>query len=62
MAESGLELREQPARGLLVFPGAAPQAATLQQHDHTVANSYTAGSATTAQEAQRTREGAPAAL
>lgn len=51
MAEAGLELREQPARGLLAFPGPAPQASTFTSMTNDVANSYTAGSATTAQEA-----------
>lgn len=51
MAEAGLELREQAARGLLAFPGAAPQAATFSSMTTAVADSYTAASSITAQEA-----------
>jgi hypothetical protein len=50
-AEAGLELREQPARGLLAFPGAAPQASTFSSMTTDVANSYTATSPMIAQEA-----------
>jgi hypothetical protein len=51
-AEAGLELREQPARGLLAFPGVAPQASTFSSMTNAVADSYTAASPTTAQEAR----------
>lgn len=51
IAEAGLELREQPVRGLLAFPGAAPQASVFTAMTNDVAGSYTAGSALTTQEA-----------
>ncbi|KSB91821.1 hypothetical protein AS593_07295 [Caulobacter vibrioides] len=38
----GLDLFEQPARGLLVFPGPTPEAATFATMRQTVAASYTA--------------------
>jgi hypothetical protein len=46
--EVGLEPREQPARGLLVFPGPAPQHATFTTMIDAVANLYTAKVSTVA--------------
>ena len=51
-AEAGFDPREQPARGLLVFPGPAPAAAVFQTLAAQVAGSYAAGAPATQAEAK----------
>lgn len=47
LLEAGLELREQPSRGLLLFPGPAPAATAFAAATTSIAASYAPGTALT---------------